>query len=337
MKNIFRRCRAPLFLILSAMLPLEVSVQLARGQGSGERGAAPVYEKAKAAAVEVLVNGHLSGSGWFADPKGFLLTAAHVIEGPGQKVEVNSPAIGRVAAEVAAVDLGHDLALLRVAAREAAYPALALAEKSPPPGTEVFLFGAPIYRHGVLLPGMVARDDSTFEYYEDSYVEVTHIAATVPIGMSGGPWLNSRGEVVGLNSAVMSQNALPVGVSFSVPLPAIRALLKNRKTSATPSLGAAVEELWQQDAKIIDRYPPQTEGLMVAILHNDGPAARGGLKQGDLIVAAEGTKVRLTEDLLSIIAKKSPGQSLELRLLNPDGAGERKATVTLGKLEVNWP
>ncbi len=337
MKNIFIRRCAPSFLILLVVLPLVVSVQPARGQGSGERGAGPVYEKAKAASVEVLVNGHLNGSGWFADPRGFLFTAAHVIERPGQKVEVMSPGIGRVAAEVVAVDLGHDLALLRVPARDVPYNALTLAEKSPPPGEEVFLFGAPIYRHAVLLRGSVARDNTTFEYYEDHYNEVTHLSATVPIGMSGGPWLNTRGEVVGLNSAVMSQNSLPVGVAFSIPLPALRTLLANRKTACTPSLGAAIEELWQQDGKTIARFPPQTEGLMIAMLQNDGPAARAGLKKGEMIVAAEGTKVRLAEELLFMMMKKKPGQAFELSVLRPDGAGERKVNVTLGKLEVNWP
>lgn len=329
--------RLSLFLILLTALFWEMQVGTVRAQGNGEKNAVPVYEKAKAAAVEVLVNGHLNGTGWFVDPKGILFTAAHVLERPGQKVEVTSSAIGRVNAEVLAVDLGHDLALLRVPARDAAYPALVLAEKSPKPGEEVFLFGAPIYRHAVMLRGSVARDDTTFEYYEDRYNEVTHFSATAPIGTSGGPWLNLRGEVVGLNSAVMSQNGLPVGVAFSVPLPAIRSFFANRRSASTPTLGAAIEELWQQDAKTIGRFPPEIEGLMVAILQNNGPAARGGLKQGELILTADGTKVRLTEELLRIILKKTPGDTLELTVLSPDGAGERKATITLGKLEVNWP
>jgi serine protease Do len=337
MKILFARSCSRFFLFLAVILLLDFSVQPAAAQRNTDASISPVYEKAKAAAVEVLLNGHLNGTGWFVDPKGILFTAAHVLERPGQKVEITSPSLGRLAAEMVAVDLGHDLALIRVPAREAPYPALALAEKSPPPGEDVFLFGAPIYRHAVLIRGTMARDNTTFEYYEDRYNEVTHISATVAIGMSGGPWMNSRSEVVGLNSGVMSQNALPVGVSFSAPLPALHALLKNRRSAATPSVGMAVEELWQQDAKTIGRFPPQTEGLVVVVLQNDGPAARAGLKQGEMIVAVDGTKVRLTEELLSIVLKKKPGQTVELNLLGPDGTGERRAAVTLGKLEVNWP
>jgi serine protease Do len=333
-RTIFRH--HALFLAIAAIF-LANSIFPTKAESGDEKAQATVYQKAKAAAVEVLLNGHLNGTGWFVDPKGVLFTAAHVLERPGQKVEVTSPTIGRVAADVLAVDLGHDLALLRIPARDEPFPALPLADRPCTAGEDVFLFGAPIYRHAVLIRGTAARDDTTFEYYEGRYNEVTHISATVPVGMSGGPWLNTRGEVVGLNSGVMSLSGLPVGVAFVAPLPALRRLSDNRRSAATPSLGAAIEELWQQDAKTIGRFPIKTEGLMVAILEDDGPAARGGIKQGELITSADGTKVRLSEELLRIIGKKMPGQSIELRVLSPDGAGERTATVTLGKLEVNWP
>jgi S1-C subfamily serine protease len=336
MKRILLRVYTLFFLALAAML-LAIPTSSAKAQSRDEKSPSPVYQKAKAAAVEVLLNGHLNGTGWFVDPKGVLFTAAHVLERPGQKVEVTSPTIGRVPAEVLAVDLGHDLALLKISVRSEPYPALALAEKPCEPGEDVFLFGAPIYRHAVLIRGTAARDDTTFEYYEGRYNEVTHISATVPVGMSGGPWLNSRGEVVGLNSGVMSLNGLPVGVAFAAPLSAVRRLATSRRSAATPSLGAAIEELWQQDAKAIGRFPPQTEGLMVAILEDGGPAARSGIKQGELITAADESKVRLSEELLRLIAKKSPGQPIDVRVLSPDGTGERTATVTLGKLEINWP
>jgi serine protease Do len=335
--HILSRCRPVAGLILSAAFLFFVFIQLANGQAIKDNANPSIYEKAKPALVEIIVNGHNNGSGWFIDPKGVLFTAAHVIEQPGQKVEVTSPAIGRLEAEVLAMDLGHDLALLRVQARDEPYPIIALADKAPAPGEEVFLFGSPLYRHAVLLRGSAARDDTTFEYYLDHYLEITHISATVPLGMSGGPWLNSQGKVVGLNSGVMAINENPTGVAFSISLPHLRSMLQNRKTASTPAFGAALEELWQQDSKTIDRFPPQAEGLIVKILQNDGPASRSDVKQWDMIVAADGIKVRLVDEFLRIVAKKQPGETLELSLLSADGAGERKVAITLGKLEVGWP
>ncbi len=296
-----------------------------------------LYERAKRASIEILVDDHMAGSGWFAEKNGLAITAGHVIGRPGRRVEILSPVAGRRKAEVLAVDLGHDLALLKVEAREGGYPALRLAEKMPPAGDRVFLLGAPIFRHAVLLPGMVARNDTALEYYNDQYVEVVHVAATVQNGMSGGPWLDRHGDVIGMQSGVMSLNAIPIGVANMVSLDAIRELLKDRRTAATPTLGIAVEETWQQDRKLLDRYPPSTEGLVARVLRSDGPAARAGLKQWDVITAADGRSVRLTGHLVRIVREKKPGESIRLTVLGPNGTGTREISVRLGKLEAAWP
>jgi len=298
---------------------------------------ADLYRRAKMASVEVLSDGHLIGSAWFADPEGVLVTAAHMIESPSRTLEVQSPAVGRIDAELVAVDLGHDLALLRLKPRDGGYPVLTLAEKLPPPGDDVFLFGVPMFRHAVLLRGMAARDDTVFEYYAERFIEVSHVAATVQGGMSGGPWLNRQGEVVGLQSAVMSLNAVPVGIALMVPVDAIRTLLTNKRNAATPTMGAAVEELWQHGPDVLKRFPPRTEGLVVRAMRPDGPAARTGLKEWDLIVAADGQKVRFSGELLRIVRGKHPGETLKLSILGPDGTDSREVVVGLGTLEVGWP
>ncbi len=295
------------------------------------------YETARAATVEVLVNGHLNGSGWIADPKGLVLTAGHVVESPDRKFEITSPSLGRREAKLMAVDLGHDLALLSIEPGKDAYPTMKLAEKCPSPGAAVFLIGAPLYRHGVLTAGTIASAETGFEYYADRFNEVQHIAATVPRGMSGGPWLNAAGEVVGVQSGVMSQGEIPIGIAFASPLPALRTLFQQRKTASTPALGLVGDELWSQDRKTLDRYPPKSEGLVVKFLKPDGPAARAAIKEFDLIVAADGKPVRVCSDLERIVRSKQPGQPLQLTMLRPDGAGQTKATVNLGRLEVAWP
>jgi serine protease Do len=187
------------------------------------------------------------------------------------------------------------------------------------------------------MPGTMACSETAFEYYADRFNEVTHISATVPQGMSGAPWLNTAGEAVGVQSGVMSQTNIPVGIAFAGPLGAMRTLLERRKTASTPSLGLIAEELWTQDRKTIDGYPPKTEGLVVKFLQADGPALRAAVKDSDLITAADGKPVRLTADLLRIVYSKQPGQPLELTMLRPDGAGQSKAIVNLGRLEVAWP
>jgi serine protease Do len=214
---------------------------------------------------------------------------------------------------------------------------LKLAEKWPVPGTTVYIIGAPLYRHGLLAPGTVAGKEMAFEYYADRFNEVMHVAATVPRGMSGGPWINAAGDVVGVQSGVMSENGVPIGIAFSCPLPAMRGLLERKQSAATPALGLIVEELWSQDRKTLDRFGLKAEGLIIKTVQSDGSAARAGLKDSDLIVAADGKPVRLTSDLMRAVFSRQPGQSLELSLQRPDGAGQTKTTVRLGKLETAWP
>jgi serine protease Do len=314
-----------------------LAVIMAASAARGEEISPTAYDKAKAATVEVLVNSHLNGTGWIADAKGLVITASHVVEQPDRRVEIMVPGVGRKDAKLVAVDLGHDLALLSIETRKGGYAYMKLAEKSPAPGTAVYVIGAPLYRHGVLAPGTIGAAETAFEYYADRFNEIMHIAATVPRGMSGGPWINAAAEVVGVQSGVMSQNGIPIGIAFASPLPAMRGLLERKKSAATPTLGTIVEELWTQDRKTLDRYGLKAEGLIVKSVLADGPAARGGLKEFDLIVAADGKPIRLTTDLMRLVFARQPGQSLDLTLQRPDGAGQAKATVRLGKLEVAWP
>ncbi len=301
------------------------------------RPPAELYQLAKRASAEILVDGHFGGSGFFVDEEGLLLTAAHVIGRPGSRIEILSPQTGRIEAEVVAVDLGHDSVLLRVEPRDNGYAALPIAEKLPPPGDDVFLFGAPLFRHAVLLCGTIARDDLVYSYYTGRYNEVLHVACTVQSGMSGGPWVNRRGEVVALQSGVMSANAIPIGIAHAIPYTAIRDLLNERRNAATPTMGAAVEELWQHGRSLLDRFAPGTEGLVLRNVIKDGPAARAGLREWDAVVAADGQKIRLSGELLTVIRSKQPGDELKLTVVGPDGTGTRETTVRLGKLEVGWP
>jgi len=296
-----------------------------------------LYVRVKQTAVEVLVDDHLKGSGNMIAAEGLAITAAHVIGRPGARVELLSPLAGRRKAEVVAVDLGHDLALLRAESREGGYPFLPLANALPPAGGEVYLVGTPIFRHAVMFRGIVACETPTFEHLNPGYVAVLTLAATVPSGTSGGAWVDRQGALIGVQSGVMSNNGIPVGVSFAGLVSGVQRLLETQQTASTPNLGTAVEETWQQGRDILDRFPPQTEGLIVKVLQADGPAARGGLKQFDLIIEVDGQAVRLPDELLRRVRQKKPGESVSLTVLGPDGTGKRQVVVTLGRLETGWP
>jgi len=328
-------CRRLLLLLLWVVASRASLADAEQGALSREE----LYRRAKGATVEVLVDGHLAGSGWFADAQGWVLTAAHMVPKPDARVELRWVA-GRVKAEPVAVDLGHDATLLKAEPRDGGYPALPLAEKVPPAGADVFLMGTPVFRHAVLGRGMIAHDEPTYDHFVATwhgYIETIQLAATVQQGVSGGPWLNDRGEVVGLQSGMLAVNGVSVGIAHMAPVGALRSLLCEKTNASTPTIGAAFDEVWQQGPDFLKRFPADTEGLIVASLKEDGPAARAGLKQGEVVIEADGRKLALRDELVRSIRTKKPGDSIKLTILQPDGTGTREVTVPVGYLEVGWP
>ena len=288
-----------------------------------------VYAKLKEASVEILMNGRLAGAGSVVDGKGHVLIANHMVPGDGAKLEAQSTTLGRHPVKVVARDRGHDLVLLKLPARDKPYPHLSLAKAKTKAGQRVYLFGAPVFRHHVMITGTVARDRPTFEFYDGAFREILHISAISPIGTSGGPWVNAAGELIGVQSAAMTINSAHQGIAYAAPLASLRRLLEKKKTLQSATMQTGVEELWGQEPKFIAQLPKGLRGLVVRQLRGNGAAAKAGLKEWDIIVAAEGKPVERTENLLRLIRSKQPGQSIRLRATDRTGKNPRDLTIKL--------
>jgi len=288
-----------------------------------------VYAKLKEASVEILVNGRLAGAGSVVDPKGHVLIANHMVPGDGAKVEARSITLGRHSIKIVARDRGHDLVLLKLPARDKPYRHLSLAKENTKAGQPVYLFGAPVFRHHIMISGTVARAHPTFEFYDGAFREILHISAISPIGTSGGPWVNARGELIGVQSAAMTINGAHQGIAYAAPLASLRWLLEKKETVHGATMQTGVEELWGQEPKFIKQLPKGLRGLVVRQLRANGVGAKAGLKEWDIIVAAEGKPVERTENLLRLIRSKQPGQSIKLRATDRMGKNPRDLTVKL--------
>ncbi|MDE2682280.1 MAG: S1C family serine protease [Verrucomicrobiota bacterium] len=287
------------------------------------------HKKLQAASVEVLLNGRLVGSGCVASPSGQVLTANHVAVNDKDKLEILSLTLGRHPVTVLARDRGHDLLLLALPKRDAPYPHLTVAAAAPRVGEQVWLYGAPVFRHRVTLPGTIARAGTTFEFYDGAFREIQHIAALAPMGTSGGPWVNAHGELIGVQSAAMSINNNQQGIAFVAPWTAIRALLKNPRTIESATMNAAVEEIWGQSPETIGKLPKNARGLVARHVRAKGAAALAGLREWDLITAIDTKPVERTDDLMRRIRAKQPGQSIELKVTDRIGKNPRTLKVKL--------
>jgi serine protease Do len=320
------------YLVTTVLWPVSLPA-LPKSPSAAEK----IYQRCQAACVEVLVNGRHSGSGWFARADGLVVTAAHLFVLRDGEVEVVSPGRGRLACSLLALDRGHDIALLKTKTATNNFPVLEFSSASLRVGDEVFQFGAPLFRAGLLQPGRVAEPNTSFEFYPDqrAYVEVVHVAAMMQGGTSGGPWLDRAGKVVGLQSGLMSLEGKPVGIAYVVAAAPIRGLLKTMRDAETPDAGFCVDQLWERDAEFLKKFPAGTDGLVVSGVRRDGPAAQAGIQQSDVIISAEGKKVMRIRELIAIIRGKQPGAQLQLKLLR---AGEEKPlqrTLTLDRVEAD--
>ncbi|AQT69997.1 putative periplasmic serine endoprotease DegP-like precursor [Anaerohalosphaera lusitana] len=296
-----------------------------------------LYDHVAPASVEILVDGRLAGSGCFVAPTGLVITAEHVLAHPDRRIEVITNTRDRIPASVVAVNCAHDLALLQVDSDRENFPYLPIAEKTPPASTPAYVFGAPVFRHGVMLAGRVARNQTAFEWYgsEKEYIEIIHFSALAPQGMSGGPWFDSEGQLIGIQSGGMVLDGGHVGISFVAPARPLRELVKNKKTVQTPTLAIACEEMWEQGSNPL-KNGESIEGLIVRIVCEPGPSFSAGLKPDDIITAVEGEKVRYRDELLHAVRSRKTGQTVNLTVISPDNPEPRDVDVTLTALEKEW-
>lgn len=322
--------------LLGGALPLAVKQAIAADGNAATDGS--LYARLKASSLMILVDGQQRGSGTLIQADGFAITAAHVIIQKGRRIEVVSASAERLGAEVVAVDLGHDLALLRLPAREGGYPFLPLAEELPALGTDAFYLGTPVpMQRPVWLRAMISGDGIAFTHFRDiGYISVMTLAASMPRGSSGGAFVDGRGALLGILVGGTMQNDAPAGFLYASPSEAIRKLLTSRQNAATPLLGMILSELWRQHPNYHRLFPAEIEGLFVTTVTQNAPAARAGVKEWDLVIEAEGQRVATVNGFFSILRSKKPNESLTVGLLEPGASTKRNVTITLGLMEASW-
>jgi len=291
-----------------------------------------LYSQLHQASVEILVDRRLAGCGCIVDPDGIVLTAAHVIKNANRQIEVMSASLGRLQGSLLAMDAAHDLALLKLPKRTKRHPCLQLARKPPAAGSTIYLYGSPLFRHDVMVPGLVARQQTTFEYVDGEYIEVVHIAGLVTRGFSGGPWVNREGELVGIQSSAMALGDAHQGLAFSAPLEAARQLIKSREWTKYATLGAGIEEIWEQQPGYLEKLPEDTSGLVIRVVHKGGAVDASGIAAGSIISAMDNKPVDHRDELLRLLWRHQPGEMVELEVSAADGTQKRTVSVRLGRL-----
>ena len=269
-----------------------------------------------------------SGSGVIVSSDGLIVTNDHVVDG-ASKVEVHLSDRRSFDAEVIGNDSKTDIAVLKIDAKD--LPVLHFGNSdSVRVGDLALAIGNPFGIGQTVTMGIVGatgRGNLGIEDYED-FIQTD---AAINPGNSGGALINTKGELIGINTAILSRSGGNQGVGFAVPVNLAHSVMKQLIETGRVSrgyLGVGIQDLTPDMAKMFKA--PDHSGVLIRDVTPDSPGEEAGLKRGDVIRQVNGEPVRDTRELQLKISGTAPGESVKLAVLR-DG-NEKALTAELGEL-----
>jgi serine protease Do len=287
-----------------------------RGFDNGPRGRMPQHE---------MVTG--VGSGFFISADGYAVTNNHVVD-HAKSVEITTDDGKTYTAQVIGTDAKTDLALIKVEGK-ADFAFVNFETDAPRVGDWVIAVGNPYGLGGTVTAGIISaegRDIGSGPY--DDYIQID---APINKGNSGGPTFDTKGNVIGVNTAIYSPSGGSVGIGFDIPASTAKlvvAQLKDKGAVTRAWLGVQVQPVTSGIAESLGMK--NAAGALVAEAQADTPAAQAGVQPGDVVTAVNGNAIKDSRSLAREISGMAPGSSAKLDILRK---GETKSiTVTLATM-----
>jgi len=255
------------------------------------------------------------GSGFIIDPAGYVVTNNHVV-GDAAKVTVVFQDGSEHKAKIVGKDAKTDLALLKIDAPKP-LPYVQWGDSDHERvGDWVMAVGNPFGLGGTVTKGIISARSRAID--SSSYVDYLQIDAAVNKGNSGGPTFDLDGHVVGINTAIFSPNGGNVGIAFDIPSDTAKAVIDQLKSVGHVDrgyLGVEIQQVTPEIASAIGLSSDGPQGALVASVTRDGPAAKAGIKVGDVIQSVDGKTIAKSRDLPQVIANTPAGRSVHLTVL----------------------
>lgn len=269
------------------------------------------------------------GSGFVISADGFIITNNHVIEN-ADEININFHDGRVLTAELIGRDADTDIAVLKVKSPKAlAYVDLADSDKAEV-GDWVIAIGNPFGFGGSVSAGIIsARNRDLNSGRSDDFIQTD---AAINRGNSGGPLFNLGGQVVGVNTAIISPTGGSVGIGFSVPANLVKRISKQLMETGEIQrswLGVNVQDA---DENLVKAFKGTGKGgVVITRLADDGPAQTAGLLVGDLVLSIDSNAITNVRELTRIISQTPVGQTVDLALVR--SGKSQTIAVTLGELE----
>jgi serine protease Do len=263
------------------------------------------------------------GSGFIVDPKGHVVTNAHVVEG-ADTVKVRLADDREFKAKVVGKDERLDVAVLQLENAPGDLPVAALGQsEGTRVGEYVVAIGNPFGLGNTVTMGIVSAKGRTIG--AGPYDDFIQTDASINPGNSGGPLFNLRGQVVGINTAINPQGK---GIGFAIPVDAVKQVYGELVATGHVSrgrLGVVIQGMDEDLAKAVGL--DRARGALVEDVEAGGPADRAGIKSGDVLLAVDGQPVGRSEDLPRMVAAHHPGTSVKLTVLHDRQTRDVGATL----------
>jgi len=289
-------------------------------------------------------------SGFVIDPRGFILTNYHVVAG-AQTIEVILGDQSRYPAKFIGADQRNDVALVKIDPKGKQLKALPLGDSATlQVGQKVLAIGDPFGFQSTLTTGVVSALGRTVQTSETTFIDAAiQTDASINRGNSGGPLINTHGEVIGINSAIYTPSGTTAGIGFAIPINTAKLIANDLISEGRVRrayLGVQTVPVGGWLAEALDL--PVQDGLLVEQTTKGSPAAAAGIRGGDrvaeagmrriviggdVIVALDGQKVANQFDMNVLLNRKRPGDTVTLTVYR--GAKKVDVPVKLGEHDGN--
>ncbi|MCQ2969517.1 MAG: trypsin-like peptidase domain-containing protein [Clostridium sp.] len=252
------------------------------------------------------------GSGFIINEEGYILTNYHVIEG-AQEISVTLSNDVTTTAHVVNYDENQDVAMIKIIDENVEIPATVELGDSDAlqPGEEVIAIGTPLSTElsSTVTKGIISATSRNVSIESGVTMNLIQTDAAINAGNSGGPLVNTKGEVVGINSSKISGEAVE-GIGFSIPINDIKDKIESLSKPIL-NLGISVRTIDETLAKQLN----MEQGLYVVEVTEFSSAEKAGLKAGDIIVKADGNRITTFDDFKEIKNAKEEGDSMSLEII----------------------
>lgn len=265
------------------------------------------------------------GSGFIFSSDGYILTNAHVVDGASE-IYVTLTDKREFKGKVIGSDKRTDVALIKIEANS--LPKVAIgASKDIRVGQWVLAIGSPFGLENTVTKGIVsAKSRDTGDYLPLIQTDVA-----VNPGNSGGPLINMKGEVVGINNQILSQSGGSIGISFAIPIDEVMREIDQLKATGRITrgrLGVQIGDVTKEESDAIN-LPKQ--GALVRRVEKDAPAEKAGVQAGDIILKFNGKSIEKSSDLPRVVGETKPGTKSTLQVWRKGTV--RELAITVGEAE----